>query len=910
MRKIGIKYQILLLTLVPVFLIDLFFTYAHISNSIAQEDELLQSKGQIIARQIAGASEFNLLAGEHSQIQYLLAQAVDTNNIVLASVYDQQGTLIAESKSISFQQVIATDYLYNREPILSRGVEVTDVLAPKVHDTRQAGGLGWVHLYISRQQLQQTINSVVVDSIVFFVSILLMAAMLTVIISRRITQPIFRLMEHLKYVETGELGKTVKITEANEIGALQQGFNQMSNALLTNRNHLNRRIQQATQQLNEAIAELENRNRELGFARDEAQNANQTKSEFLANMSHEIRTPINGIKGFISLLNQSKLDHAQQRYVDIVLKSTGDLSNIIDEILDFSKMESGKLHIVEEEFDLHEVIEQTRDILFINVLTKNIDLNLIIYSDTPRRVVGDKLRLKQILLNLIGNAIKFTDQGRVVVKVSLLDIDDDDHHSNIEITVEDTGIGISEQEQQTLFQAFSQVESSATRRFAGTGLGLVISKNLATLMGGDIKMQSSPGKGSKFTLQMVFQIADTTDAPLTAPANIPNALILGVDKYCLMEARTLFDRAGTSTETSIIHNSDGVDPVKQCIQRNLAYIDLLVIDSRHLHINLEDLLDQETIAAVRIILLHYDQVVEPPAMQGQLEFISVISTSQAVSHLLARQTTPTPPDNVIDIPKDTPVKSVLLVDDHPVNLKLATELIRLWGHEVTPADHGSKALELFNSQHFDLIILDIQMPDIDGVSLLHMMRQQQPDDQTPVVALTANVLNDEAGRLIELGFDYFLGKPIDEDKFRGLLSSDTSRQQANLMDTVSAGKELDCSVDYVRSLALSAGNESLLKQIFEILQRDIPDQQVQLASALAQRDHDRLSAIAHKLHGVTCYASLPRLRHKVLGFEQRLARDSDAPLDLLVQELRDELEAIKQEVDSYLEKPDAASAWS
>ena len=908
MKKLGIKYQILLITLIPVFLIDLFFTYTQINSSIEQASEMLQSKGEIIARQIAGASEFNLFTGNDRQIQYLLEQSVDTNNIVRASVYDQQGNLIADSKSTAYQQSAAIDYYYRRQPVLAQSIEYSDVFAPDYDDAHQTSGLGWVHLYISRQQLQLTIKDIIVDSIVFFVSILFMALMLTVVISRRITQPIFRLMEHLKYVETGELGKTINPTEPNEIGAVQQGFNQMTHALLTNRRHLNRRIQQATQQLNEAITDLETKNRELGFARDEAQNANRTKSEFLANMSHEIRTPINGIKGFISLLSQSKLDHSQQRYVDIVLKSTGDLTNIINEILDFSKMESGKLHIVEEEFDLYEVIEQTRDILFINVLTKNIDLNLVIYSDTPRRVVGDKLRLKQILLNLIGNAIKFTDQGRVLIKVSLADTAFD--QAAIEITVEDTGIGISEQDQQTLFQAFSQVESSATRRFTGTGLGLVISKNLATLMGGDIKMYSSPGEGSKFTLQLTFEYAGKTDADAPNRVDTAKALIFGADNCCLMEARTLFDRAGVSTESSLIDNDEGVEPVKQCIQRNLAYIDLLIFDLRHLDIDLGKVVDREMTTAARIILLHYDQVIELPPVLRQVEFFSVINTSQKISQLLTNEAPLTSVNDDLETPAETQSKTVLLVDDNLVNLKLASELIRLWGHEVTPADHGSKALELFDRQTFDLIILDIQMPDIDGVSLLHMMRENKPDDQTPVVALTANVLNDEAGRLIELGFDYFLSKPIDEDKFRGLLGGNTQRQQADSADVTDSIRELDCSVDYARSLALSADNESLLKQIFEILKRDIPDQQMQLASALAQQDHDRLSAITRKLHGVTCYASLPRLRHKVLGFQQRLAHDSNTPLDQSVQELSDELEAIKQEVDRYLEHLDATGVSS
>ena len=258
MKKLGIKYQILMITLIPVFLIDLFFTYTHIDSSIEDANKLLQSKGQIMARQIAGASEFNLLTGNDNQIEYLLQQSVDTNNIVLASVYDQQGNLIAESRSTAFQQSATADYFYYRQPILSHSIELSDVFAS---DVGQANGLGWVHLYISRQQLQLTTRRIIVDSIVFFVTVLFMALMLTTLISRRITQPIFRLMEHLKYVETGELGKTINPVEANEIGAVQQGFNQMTHSLLTNRRHLNSRIQQATQQLNTAINGLETKNR-------------------------------------------------------------------------------------------------------------------------------------------------------------------------------------------------------------------------------------------------------------------------------------------------------------------------------------------------------------------------------------------------------------------------------------------------------------------------------------------------------------------------------------------------------------------------------------------------------------------------------------------------------------------------
>ena len=900
MKRLGIKYQILLITLIPVFLIDLFFTYQHINGSIGQANEQLQSRGQIIARQIAGASEFNLFTGNDSQIQYLLAQTVGSNNIVLASIYDRYGNLVTKSVSPDFQQPDVADYYYSYQPILSQSIEHSDVFAPDIDDARKTDTLGYVHLYISRQQLKQTTGLIIADSIVFFVTILMMAVILTVIISRRITQPIFRMMAHLKLVETGQLGKTIEPIEPNEIGALQQGFNRMTHALLTNRRHLDRRIQQATQQLNEAISSLETKNRELGLARDEALNADRTKSEFLANMSHEIRTPINGIKGFISLLSQSKLSQSQQRHVDIILKSTTDLTNIVNEILDFSKMESGKLQIVNEEFDLYEVIEQTRDILFINVLSKNIDLNLIIYSDTPRWVVGDKLRLKQILLNLIGNAIKFTDQGRVVIKVSLKDRRFD--RVDIEIAVEDSGIGISKQDQQSLFQAFSQVESSTARRFAGTGLGLVISKNLATLMGGDISMISTPGEGSKFTLALPLELAPEVT---TSTYQDCKAMIFAADKYCLMEVRTLFDRAGVDTEFHQVDNRQGSDPVLQCIRRNLAHVDLLVFDLRHLSIDLEKVIALVAGNKPRVIVMDYDESAPLPFRSGNAEFVSVINTSQVIAQIVARATGNLPDQAPLESKPTVRSKNILLVDDNPVNLKLASELIRLWGHRVVAAENGMEALQYYRKQTFDLIILDIQMPDIDGVHLLHMMRRQNPTDKTPIIALTANVVNDEAGKLIDQGFDYFLGKPLDEEKFRSLLDSEPRRK---LPDTTKSGVEdtnPDCSVDYARSLALSADNESLLKQIFEILQRDIPDQQLQLENALAQLDQDRLAAIAHRLHGVTCYTSLPRLKRKIAGFEQSLASSGNASLDRSVQKLSAELSAVKREVDRYLEQMEA-----
>lgn len=904
MNRLGIKYQILLVTFIPAVLIDVFFTYLHIDTSITQAEEILQERGAIISKQIAGASEFNLYSGNDRQIQYLLDQTIDTNEIVLAAVYNFEGELIVRSESKDFLPDQLNNYYHYHQPIKSESIIVSDVFAPDQNEGAQNQVLGWVNLYISRQNLEETKSQVIRESVVIFVFILIITLVITIVISRGITTPIFKLMEHLRRVETGHLGELIEPLEANEIGAVQRGFNRMTQSLQTNRKHLNERIQQATQQLSEAITDLETKNRELGFARDEAQNANRIKSEFLANMSHEIRTPINGIKGFIKLMGQSDLPSRQKRYADIILKSANDLTDIINEILDFSKLESGKLQIIEEDFDLYEVVEQTRDILFINVISKNIDLILVIYSDTPRYVCGDKLRLKQVLLNLIGNAIKFTDHGRVVVRVSSEQALNNE--VDIIISVEDTGIGISSNDQEDIFTAFSQVETAANRRYTGTGLGLVISKNLINLMGGEISLKSTAGQGSTFSIRLPFTIPLNSHHLESARESLPTALIFASQQACLQEIRSLFDRAGLETEGILVEQSQSAEQIRERILQNINSINLVVFDLRHMVQNLGDIIDKTISTQVKVIVMHYDPSMVPEPITRNYEFISNITTSSYLRKLLIN----TPPkghsEQFLQATSSLQQtgKEVLIVDDNQINLRLAAEFIHLWGHQPTEALHAHAAMAYYKQKNFDLIILDIQMPDVDGTELLKMMREEKPDDPTPFVALTANVLPEESKRLLNIGFDYYLSKPIDEEKFRAILDGNTlkpgviEKDRAETEDTLDI--EIPKTIDLEKSLALSANNETIMLKMFEILLREIPLHQNQLESALLTSDRVTISSVVHKIHGITCYASLPTLRRQVLSIQQRMIKQPDEPINVEVKGVIAELSNVKTETEVLL----------
>jgi len=913
-KRPGIKHQILLITLIPVFLIDLIFTYTSFKNSIEQASQLLQIRGQTSASQIASTLEIILPSGDRQQIQRLLDQSVDTEAIIRASVYDLEGRLVARSISADYDKEKVSSYFYFRQPVLrrlplSRNNQLLDEVTANNSDGLPANSFGWVHIDVSPRQLDLVKTRVTRDSVSFFVIVLLLAIALSSIISARITRPIYDLIKHLKRVETGHLGEIIDPVADNEIGALQKGFNQMTRALLSNRKQLNNRIEQATLQLSDANTEMETRNRELGFARDEAQNASRIKSEFLANMSHEIRTPINAIKGFIGLMSRSELNTTQKKYADIIVKSTNDLTSIINEILDFSKMESGKLKIVDEDFDLHEIIEQARDILFVNILKKSIDLNLIIYSDTPRYVSGDRLRIKQILLNLIGNAIKFCDQGEVVIRVSVEE--QTAIESRILISVEDTGIGISEADQANLFTAFSQVESASNRRFTGTGLGLVISQKLAHLIGGNISLQSEPGKGSLFSFHLPLTLAHTaTEAAEVAEKDSRTALIFATRKSCLQEVQTLFERAGVVTEAVQLNEHRAMQQVIDCIGQNQRQPDYIVFDFRHFDLELTGVFDARLREQTRIIAMHYDRSMIANSDCQELEFISIINSSKNLEKILFSSTNELQGNVSSWQLPHTPMqpRHVLIVDDNEINLELASELIRIWGHEVSTAGDAEQAMEIYNKQVFDLIILDIQMPDIDGITLLSMMRKDKPDDDTAIVALTANILDNAPEQLLELGFDYYLSKPIDEEKFRSLVDGSLKRQDmASDKNPGEDPQDDDQSIDFKESLALSAYNDSLLEKMFEILLREIPDHQQQLSNAVAQSDYVKLSEIVHKIHGITCYTSLPRLKKLVLSIQQLLTRESFTRVDSAVEAMIKELDKIKQQVDEfYRAKADAS----
>lgn len=891
MKRISIKFQILMIMMVPVLMIDAILTYFHVDGSIIQAEKILRNNGEIIAKQIAGASEFDLFSGNFDHIQYLLNRSINTNDIVFAAVYDSKGSIVAEVKGKEYSPANSAQYLYYRYPIQTQNLDNSDVFSTQIESNNESfRNLGWVHLYISRHRLVESKHAIYQEALIIFCSTLVLAVILTFFISRSITRPVFTLLDYLKKIETGHLGEVIKPVENNEIGDVQRGFNSMSQSLLANRMQLDQKIKTATLDLMNAITDLEYKNREISMARDEAQNANKVKSQFLANISHEIRTPINGIKGFANLLTQTGLNSQQRRYAEIINQSTSDLSSIVNEVLDFSKIESDKVEIIEREFDLYELVESTRDSLFTVAMDKNIDLYLTIYSDTPQHLIGDKLRLKQILVNLIGNAIKFTDKGYVDITVHLEEQSDD--QVMLKFKIRDSGIGISKENQKQLFQAFKQIESDTNRRFSGTGLGLVISKNLARLMGGDINLDSVTSFGSLFTLILPFKPCTATPSLDNAVMETFSCLIIAFEKRALNEIQSLYNRAACNTEILLIEPDTDIERIRSQILQNINYLDFIVMDLRHSCFQANEVFDNNIRQQKRIILMHYDLFLTSESDRSAYEFISVINTSKNLYRLLTHEESAIESQSRTLKNKVIMPHSVLIVDDNPINLALAAELTQLWGHHPFEASNADQAMKLFRIKNFDLILLDIQMPEIDGVKLMQMMREEKPDLSAPIAAITANTLESEKIRLLNLGFDAYFSKPIEEEKLRALLDNAevTAEHDQVEVDTNTESNEL--SIDQQLTYKLSANNMKLVNQIFSMLKQEIPAYHDQIKNALQEDSLPSIEKIMHKLHGVTCYAGLPKLKLLLRQYEEA-KQSAIEEIPNISQAVSDELQQIQ-----------------
>ncbi|HCM32136.1 MAG TPA: hybrid sensor histidine kinase/response regulator, partial [Acinetobacter radioresistens] len=676
---------------------------------------------------------------------------------------------------------------------------------------------------------------------------------------------------------------------------------------------LKEHTEQTEDDLRRTLDTLEVQNITYRQARDQAISANQAKSVFLANISHELRTPLNSIDGFIHLmLRQDNLSNEQNLYLQTIRKSSAHLLALINDVLDFSKIDAGKLELETAPFDLEEAIFDVMDMLSPLAAQKQIDMAFYYGDDVPQYIVGDVLRFKQILTNLISNAIKFTPDGEIIVRARMEQ--DGMEQCLLHFSVQDSGIGLSGTDRKKLFESFSQGDTSVTRQFGGTGLGLAISKQLVHLMQGQIGFEDNQErapteKGSTFWFTAMFGVEDEHEQQhpnfehihvlsfLAHPATA-NVLRHYLENYQVKHTETqsildLFSRLNQLKDQSentwliVDHSGDSEALLKEIRSRYSGHLAVygyqMVLEPNILTEYRARPLYQPLSRTALIQLLSNQPVFE----QDSLE-----SFNGRGLHILA-------------------------VDDHLPNLIVLEALLGELNVTTTKALSGQEALDILHHQIerkeklFDLIFMDIQMPVMSGIDTTRAIRSLEStlegEVHLPIIALTAHALADEKNKLLKVGMDDYVTKPIQIDQLIHILTQWTNNQ-FNQPPAIESGILLDALdpevLDWQQSLQLAANKEDLAHDLLKMLVDSFPAELAEMQQLIELEDFPQLEHVLHRLYGATRYVGTPKLQETSGSFEQfvsTLRKERRKADEAFIQETLnrfDELTAIIHEVET------------
>ena len=525
-------------------------------------------------------------------------------------------------------------------------------------------------------------------------------------------------------------------------------------------------------------AEVESALEEKSEAEERAIRASLAKSEFLANMSHEIRTPMNGVIGVADLLLEQSLDEGAREYVNIIRNSSDALLRIINDVLDFSKIEAGKFDIEEAEFSLYELIEEIGELMASSAFEKGIELVCHVSETVPAKLRGDSMRLRQVLLNLIGNAIKFTSSGEVVVTAISEMVGS---KANIHISVKDTGIGIAADRTEAIFDSFTQGDGTTTRRYGGTGLGLTVSRSIINLMGGTIGVESAEGKGSTFNICLPLEVIAQGEGRQEFEPTKKLAVLIIDDNLSARGYLAQILRQHGCIVTAASSGTEGLEILEQ----NTRPFDRILIDSSLPDMSVFEVALQVRRSQVngetRIGLVNAGKPFKSPESSlFDVQLPKPIRRESLLRELFGALSPAAKSDEALK-PTDKFSLRVLLAEDNAVNQKVARRILESRGCVVTCVGDGPGAIEAARASNYDLIFMDCQMPIIDGFEATQKIREEEAErgsDRTPIIALTANALAGDRERCLAAGMDDYLSKPFRAEAMGALLAKWTYRDMA------------------------------------------------------------------------------------------------------------------------------------
>ena len=906
LRRSGFRRQLSLIVSTAILCLALVSSLVNALEASRQVRLYLIDAGEQVAATLARQSALALLYGAPDNAHDAVSTTLTFPDVLHVAIHDANGQpLLREGRQQGLPELPPrtsppSQPMLDGEDrghwVFSAPVHAGDTASPFEMQDREAKTLGYVRVVIAKTTQDRLVTYLVGSNLLTTFTVAALLLVLVNLLASRLTQPLRDLSALMRRAEAGEPGLRARASGSREMVEMAQAFNQM-------------------------MTVLEQREGELTASRDDAVRTALMKAQFAATVSHEIRTPLNGVIGMLEMLRTMTLPQRPRECIDEAWSSARSLTELVDEILDFSKMDAGKLVLDHIDFDLRTQLERVIDMLAPAAREKGLSIGYLMAADVPELIHADVVRLRQVLVNLVGNAVKFTHRGEVGVYVSTVPAPD--HLVGLSVEVRDTGIGIAPDALDRLFEAYSQADSSTTRRYGGTGLGLAICKQLVELMGGGISATSEPGVGSRFVFNVTCRRGTAGGEGTAALLHGERVLVADGSEIVREFFRASIERDGGRCTTvatasqawAALHDAQLSGETYALVAADVSMRDASGADvlsrirsnAAHAHVRL---LALTTFGGARTVgALGADAYLDKPLHLAHL--------LEAVRRQLLRSAADTP--DAMPAPAQVAAfehHDVLIVEDNRTNKVVAAGLLRLLGCRCTLASDGREAVEAASRRHFDLILMDCSMPEIDGYEATARIRALEAGTglHTPIVAMTAHAQRGDAEKCLAAGMDDYLAKPVTlaalqkmVERWLPVAHGAVSSLPPPAPVPEGAGEVLDAQV--FESLRSTLG--PAIAEAVTVFLEDIPGYFETLDAAIDRSDTGEIRATLHAVRGASSNLGAAQLARQAEAARETAASGHLDDVRAAMPRLRDAFDAVASVLTTGLpggERSEDASA--